>query len=127
MPYLSSDGASKSSLSTTTSSAITSWRSNWPQALREWQKSHGYPFLFYTEASIDLAQKPKLIEAMVKANFFYVFIGIESPSPKSLAEAKKFQNLRRDPLESIRFIQSQGLWVTAGFIIGFDSDTEECL
>lgn len=66
-----------------------------------------------------------MIEAMVKANFFYVFIGIESPSPKSLTEAKKFQNLRRDPLESIRFIQSAGLWVTAGFIIGFDSDTED--
>jgi len=94
------------------------------QALEEWQQSHGYPLLFYTEASIDLAQKPKLIEAMVKANFFYVFIGIESPSPESLAEARKFQNLRRDSLESIRVIQSQGLWVTAGFIIGFDSDTE---
>jgi len=93
--------------------------------LEEWQKSHGYPMLFYTEASIDLAQRSELIEAMVKANFFYVFIGIESPSPKSLTEAKKFQNLRRDPLESIRFIQSQGLWVTEGFIIGFDSDTEE--
>ncbi len=62
---------------------------------------------------------------MVKANFFYVFIGIESPSPKSLSEAKKFQNLRRDPLESIHSIQSQGLWVTAGFILGFDSDTED--
>ena len=93
--------------------------------LEEWQKSHDYALLFYTEASIDLAQRPGLIEAMVKANFFYVFIGIESPSVKSLIEAKKFQNLRRDPLESIRFIQSEGLWVTAGFIIGFDSDTEE--
>jgi radical SAM superfamily enzyme YgiQ (UPF0313 family) len=93
--------------------------------LQEWQKSHGYPLLFYTEASIDLAQKPELIDAMVKANFFYVFIGIESPSPKSLTEAKKFQNLRRDPLECVHYIQSQGLWVTAGFIIGFDSDTEE--
>jgi hypothetical protein len=41
-----------------------------------------------------------------------------------LGEAKKYQNLRRDPLESVHFIQSQGLWVTAGFIIGFDSDTE---
>jgi radical SAM superfamily enzyme YgiQ (UPF0313 family) len=92
--------------------------------LQEWQKSHGYPMFFYTEASIDLAQKPRLIEAMVKANFFFVFIGIESPSPKSLAEAKKYQNLRRDPLESVHFIQRQGLWVTAGFIIGFDSDTE---
>lgn len=93
--------------------------------LGEWQKSRGYPMLFYTEASIDLAQRPELIKAMVDANFFYVFIGIESPSPKSLTEAKKFQNLRRDPLESVHFIQSQGLWVTAGFILGFDSDTEE--
>lgn len=93
--------------------------------LQEWQERRGYPMFFYTEASIDLAQKPQLIEAMVKANFFFVFIGIESPSPKSLAEAKKFQNLRRDPLECVHFIQSQGLWVTAGFIIGFDSDTEE--
>lgn len=93
--------------------------------LAAWQAAHGYPMLFYTEASIDLAQRPELIDAMVKANFFYVFIGIESPSPKALKEAKKYQNLRRDPLESIRFIQSQGLWVTAGFIIGFDSDTED--
>jgi radical SAM superfamily enzyme YgiQ (UPF0313 family) len=93
--------------------------------LAEWQKCHHYPHLFYTEASIDLAQRPELIAAMVKANFFYVFIGIESPSPKSLTEAKKFQNLRRDPLESVRFIQNQGLWVTGGFIIGFDSDTED--
>ena len=95
------------------------------QNLEEWQKAHDYPFLFYTEASIDLAQRPELIEAMVRANFYYVFIGIESPSAQSLAEAKKYQNLRRDPLESIRFIQNHGLWVTGGFIIGFDSDTED--
>jgi radical SAM superfamily enzyme YgiQ (UPF0313 family) len=93
--------------------------------LGTWQAARGYPILFYTEASIDLAQRPELIEAMVKANFFYVFIGIESPSPKSLSEAKKYQNLRRDPLESIRFIQNHGLWVTAGFIIGFDSDPQD--
>jgi len=95
------------------------------QSLQEWQRSHNTPFLFYTEASMDLAQRPELIEAMVKANFFYVFVGIESPSKESLAEAKKFQNLRRDPLDCIRSIQNQGLWVTGGFIIGFDSDTED--
>jgi radical SAM superfamily enzyme YgiQ (UPF0313 family) len=95
------------------------------ECLEEWQKSHKYPVLFYTEASMDLAQRPRLIEAMVKANFFYVFVGIESPSKESLTEAKKFQNMRQDPLESIRLIQSKGLWVTAGFIIGFDSDTED--
>jgi len=95
------------------------------QSLEEWKKSHDFPFLFYTEASIDLAQRPELIKAMVKANFYYVFIGIESPSEESLAEAKKYQNLRGNQLDSIRFIQSQGLWVTGGFIIGFDSDTED--
>jgi radical SAM superfamily enzyme YgiQ (UPF0313 family) len=95
------------------------------RSLEEWQVSHDYPFLFYTEASIDLAQRPELIEAMVRANFYYVFIGIESPSEQALSEAKKYQNLRHDQLESIRFIQSQGLWVSAGFIIGFDSDTED--
>lgn len=94
-------------------------------SLEEWQKSHHTPFLFYTEASIDLSQRPELIESMVKANFYYVFVGIESPSAESLTEAKKYQNLRRDPLECIRFIQSQGLWVTAGFIVGFDSDKED--
>ena len=93
-------------------------------SLQEWQHKRQSPFFFYTEASMDLAQRPELIAAMVKANFFYVFLGIESPSKESLSEAKKFQNLRRDPLECIRAIQNGGLWVTGGFIIGFDSDTE---
>ncbi len=95
------------------------------QSLEEWQKSHDFPFLFYTEASIDLAERPELIKAMVRANFYYVFVGIESPSEESLTEAKKYQNLRGNQLDSIRSIQSQGLWVTGGFIIGFDSDTED--
>jgi radical SAM superfamily enzyme YgiQ (UPF0313 family) len=94
------------------------------RSLEEWQRQHERPFFFYTEASIDLAQRAELIEAMVKANFFYVFVGIESPSKDSLSEVKKFQNLRRDPLECIQTIQKGGLWVTGGFIVGFDSDPE---
>ncbi len=90
--------------------------------LERWQRCNRYPFGFFTEASIDLASRPGLLDAMVKANFCRVFIGIESPSAESLKEAKKFQNLRRDPLESIRLIQQHGLWVSGGFIVGFDSD-----
>jgi radical SAM superfamily enzyme YgiQ (UPF0313 family) len=90
--------------------------------LERWQRRNGYPFAFFTEASIDLASRPALLDAMVKANFCRVFIGIESPSKESLKETKKFQNLRRDPLDSIRLIQQQGLWVMEGFIVGFDSD-----
>ena len=54
----------------------------------------------------------------------YVFIGIETPSAEALKESKKFQNLRKDNLEQIRMIQESGLWVLAGFIVGFDSDDE---
>lgn len=95
------------------------------QELEVWQRMHDFPFPFYTEASIDLARRPPLIDAMVRANFFYVFVGVESPSKASLIETRKFQNLRQDPLEAIRFIQSRGLWVTGGFIVGFDSDPED--
>jgi radical SAM superfamily enzyme YgiQ (UPF0313 family) len=90
--------------------------------LETWQVQHNHPFIFYTEASLDLALRPELLNAMVRANFLYVFIGIETPVAQSLKEAKKFQNLRADALESIRFIQRRGLWVTGGFIVGFDSD-----
>ena len=91
-------------------------------ALGTWQARNRRPFTFYTETSIDLAQEPELIEAMVNANFMHVFIGIESPSAEALNETKKYQNLRADPIECIRFIAHRGLWVTGGFIVGFDSD-----
>ena len=92
------------------------------RALEQWQRQNQYPFRFGTEASIDLASRPELLDAMVKANFWRVFIGIETPSAASLKETKKFQNLRRDLLDSIRFIQQHGLWVMGGFIVGFDND-----
>jgi len=95
------------------------------ERIAAWQQEHGYPVSFMTEASMDLALHPALIEAMVRANFWSVFVGIESPSRESLAETKKFQNLRADPLECIRTIQRAGLWVTGGFIVGFDADTED--
>jgi radical SAM superfamily enzyme YgiQ (UPF0313 family) len=92
--------------------------------LIEWQKLHKQPFSFYTEASIDLASRPELMDAMVAANFMYVFIGIETPSAEALKESRKFQNLRKNNVEQVRIIQEKGLWVLAGFIVGFDSDDE---
>jgi radical SAM superfamily enzyme YgiQ (UPF0313 family) len=93
--------------------------------LAEWQRDRDVPFVLYTEASIDLAGQPELMDAMVEANFLYVFIGIESPSEESLRETRKFQNLRMNSLDQIRIIQDRGLWVTGGFIVGFDSDTAD--
>jgi radical SAM superfamily enzyme YgiQ (UPF0313 family) len=90
-----------------------------------WGEARGKPFSFYTQASVDLADRPELMEAMVAANFMYVFLGIETPSSEALKGSKKFQNLKRDTLEQVRIIQQAGLWVMAGFIVGFDSDDEK--
>ncbi len=93
--------------------------------LEKWQRANGFPVMFYTEASMDLARKTALVDAMVRANFFYVFLGIESPSKECLQETRKFQNLAMDPVNCIDLLHAKGLWVTGGFIVGFDSDTED--
>lgn len=91
-------------------------------ALIDWMEATEYPFYFYTEASIDLADDPVLLELMVRAGFEEVFIGIETPHEGGLAESGKVQNRNRDLLASVKRIQQGGLQVHGGFIVGFDSD-----
>jgi radical SAM superfamily enzyme YgiQ (UPF0313 family) len=93
--------------------------------LAEWSERNGWPFSFITEASINLADDDELLGLMQRAGFHRVFIGIETPDEESLKEAQKVQNTRRDLLEGIRKIQSYGMEVMAGFIVGFDSDRED--
>ncbi|GAB4214469.1 MAG: hypothetical protein OHK0012_12570 [Synechococcales cyanobacterium] len=90
--------------------------------LKIWQKEHGYPFRFDTEASLDLAQDPELIDQMLECNFAAVFMGIETPDTDSLQVTKKFQNTRSPLLDSIDSVTRAGLRVIAGFIIGFDGE-----
>lgn len=87
-----------------------------------WQKDRKRRFNFYTEASVDLAEDPELMNLMVAAGFNKVFLGLETPSEESLKECGKAQNLRRSLAESVRIIQNHGLAVMGGFIIGFDND-----
>ena len=47
--------------------------------------------------------------------------GIETPAEESLKETQKMQNTHRSLLESVRRIQSYGMEVMAGFIVGFAS------
>ncbi|MDD2540261.1 MAG: B12-binding domain-containing radical SAM protein [Desulfuromonadaceae bacterium] len=91
-------------------------------AIIDWMDRKEYPFYFYTEASIDLADDPRLMELMVRAGFEEVFIGIETPYEESHAESGKVQNRNRDLLASVKCIQRAGLQVHGGFIVGFDSD-----
>ena len=90
--------------------------------LQEWNRSHGDPFLYTAEASVNLADDEALLEAMAAAHFTGVFLGIETPSVESLRETKKLQNTKRSLVDSVHAIQRAGILVSAGFIIGFDSD-----
>lgn len=78
--------------------------------------------VFFTEASINLADDPDLLDLMVLAGFDSVFIGIESPDELSLTECHKIQNKNRDLLACVKRIHRSGLQVMGGFIVGFDSD-----
>ncbi len=92
-------------------------------SIAEWQNRHNYPFSFYTEASLDLANENMrdIRENMVYAGFQEVFVGIESVNPDVLNQMGKKQN-KGDLGEKVKILQQAGLEVTGGFIIGNDED-----
>lgn len=87
-----------------------------------WQRMHGFPFEFSTEASINLADDERLLGLLRDANFFIVFVGIESPDSNTLVAMQKKQNTRRSLADSIHKIYDAGICVYGGFILGFDSE-----
>jgi radical SAM superfamily enzyme YgiQ (UPF0313 family) len=96
------------------------------EAVRDWQEARGFPFIFVTEASLDLAEDEPLMRLMLDANILSVFIGIESPNEASLLETRKHQNVKRGltVAERVRTVQRVGLEVWSGMILGFDHDDE---
>ena len=107
---------------------------NWKKALdvlraiEVWQKEHGFPFDFYTEASVNLALHDELVSAMVAAGFTMVFIGLETPNPEALQLMNKKHNVKKDDpdflLHAVEKLQRAGLEVTCGLIAGVDGDDE---
>jgi radical SAM superfamily enzyme YgiQ (UPF0313 family) len=63
-----------------------------------------------------------LLDLMKQANFFAVFVGIESADEETLVHTQKKQNTRRSIPESVHRIYDAGLFVAAGFIVGFDTE-----
>ncbi len=90
--------------------------------LKAWLETKDYPFEFTTEASVNLADDDDFLRAMRAANFVAIFVGIESPNADTLVATKKKQNTRRSLVESIHKIYAAGIFVTAGFIVGFDDE-----
>ncbi|MBI4964400.1 MAG: B12-binding domain-containing radical SAM protein [Desulfomonile tiedjei] len=87
-----------------------------------WMKSHGEPFSFWTQTSVNLGQDLELIDLLTEANFSTVFLGIESPDEDILALNRKVQNIQNPLLESVANINANGLSIVASFVIGFDNE-----
>jgi len=94
-------------------------------ALAEWRSQYKISFDFNTEASLNLADDPELMQLMKDAGFVSVFLGIETPDESGLVACNKLQNTRRSLLDSVAVIQSYGMQVMGGFILGFDTDRDD--
>ncbi|MGK7905671.1 MAG: B12-binding domain-containing radical SAM protein [Synechococcus sp.] len=91
--------------------------------LIEWQQRNGYPIQFACEATLNLAQSPQLLAMMREAYFCTVFCGIETPEPDALKSISKQQNLSLPILEAVKILNSYGMEVVSGIILGLDTDT----
>jgi radical SAM superfamily enzyme YgiQ (UPF0313 family) len=90
--------------------------------LLPWLESRKRPFRFYTQASVNLATEPELLDLMVQADFNSVFLGIETLDEESLKQSGKVQNVRVDLNLVCQEINRAGLIIQAGCIIGFDQE-----
>jgi radical SAM superfamily enzyme YgiQ (UPF0313 family) len=87
-----------------------------------WMRAHGMPYELCTQASVNLAAHPDIMEMMVDAGFYKVFLGIETPDKDSLRLTKKHQNAATDLDEVCRVITVAGLQIIAGCVLGFDNE-----
>ncbi len=93
-------------------------------AVIDWQGKHEFPFVFGTQATINITKDESLVQLFSRAKFDTIFFGIETPSEEALLETGKNQNLNISLTEAVNIIHKHGITVSSGFIVGFDSDDE---
>ena len=93
--------------------------------LIEWQKRRGHPLRFACEATLNIAKQREILALMRAAEFHTVFVGIESAEADALMHMRKEHNAALPMLDAIRTLNSYGLEVTSGIILGLDTDTAE--
>lgn len=94
-------------------------------AMRDWNREHGHPFCYSTEATMNLARLPRVLELMRDNDFRYVFMGIESGDEAVLERTRKGQNTAMPADEAVRILNAYGIVVNTGLILGFDGESED--
>ncbi len=92
------------------------------KALAKWNNTKKNKVTFWTQFSVEVAKEEEMLELLAAANVTRVFIGIESVNKMALIETGKMQNVRTDMKTAIETIIRHGILVSAGCIVGFDSD-----
>jgi radical SAM superfamily enzyme YgiQ (UPF0313 family) len=90
--------------------------------LVEWQQRNHYPVMFACEATLNISKQTDILELMKEANFVGMFVGIETPEADALDAIRKGHNNAVPMLESIKVLNSYGLEITSGIILGLDTD-----
>jgi radical SAM superfamily enzyme YgiQ (UPF0313 family) len=90
-----------------------------------WQARNGYPVQFACEATLNIAGQPDILAAMREAYFCTLFCGIETPELGALHAMRKDHNAKMPILEAIAVLNSYGIEVVSGIILGLDTDTAE--
>ena len=80
-----------------------------------------------TQASMDIARDPALLDLMAASGCIGVFFGIETFGAESLKAAHKPQNQIARYRDAIRALHRRGIAVMAGFVAGFDGDTPQSI
>jgi radical SAM superfamily enzyme YgiQ (UPF0313 family) len=93
--------------------------------LVEWQKKTGYVLRLSCEATLNIAKRPEILALMRDALFGTIFCGIETPDPVALKAMKKDHNMVLPIMESIEVLNSFGMEVVSGIILGLDTDRPE--
>jgi radical SAM superfamily enzyme YgiQ (UPF0313 family) len=78
--------------------------------------------LWGSQATITLAQDPKLLELAAASGCTFAFIGLESVQPEGLAMANKKWSRPTNYPKMIARLHDHGIAVIGSFILGFDSD-----
>ncbi|MEP0009052.1 MAG: radical SAM protein, partial [Balneola sp.] len=92
--------------------------------LKTWQDNRKTKIMLATQLTITLADDDEMMTQMLEAGFGMVFIGLETPDEDTLALCRKKQNTKRNLIDNVKYLQTSGFEVMAGFILGFDNDDE---
>jgi hopanoid C-2 methylase len=90
-----------------------------------WQKERGYPLQFCCEATLNIAKQTDILALMREACFKDIFVGIETPEADALKAMRKEHNVALPMMQAIETINRYGMEVTAGIILGLDTDTPD--